>query len=69
MNKDIFEGNWEEFKGKVQQKWGKLTNDHLDEINGSRQRLSGAIQKAYGVAVDDADKQMKDWEESLNRAA
>ncbi len=32
MNKDVFEGKWEQIKGDVQKKWGKLTNDDLDVI-------------------------------------
>ena len=35
MNWDRVEGNWKEFKGKVQQKWGKLTDDDLEVIEGS----------------------------------
>lgn len=69
MNKDTFEGNWKEIKGTVQKQWGKLTNDHLDQINGSREKLSGAIQKSYGVAREDAEKQMKDWEDASAKAA
>ena len=41
MNWDRVEGNWKEFKGKVQQQWGKLTNDDLDVIEGHRQELAG----------------------------
>jgi uncharacterized protein YjbJ (UPF0337 family) len=69
MNTDIFEGNWKQFKGQVQQQWGKLTDDHLDEINGSRTRLAGTIQKNYGIARDEAEKQVKDWENTRNNAA
>lgn len=65
MNKDIFEGNWKKLKGNVQKQWGKLTNDHLDQINGSREKLSGAIQKSYGIAREDAEKQMKEWEKTV----
>ena len=65
MNKDTLEGNWKEIKGNVQKQWGKLTNDHLDQINGSREKLSGAIQKSYGIARDDAEKQMRDWEKTI----
>ena len=50
MNWDRVEGNWKELKGKVQQKWGKLTNDDLDVIEGKRMELSGRLQQRYGVA-------------------
>ncbi len=65
MNKDILEGNWKELKGNAQKHWGKLTNDHLDQINGSREKLSGAIQKNYGIAREEAERQMKEWEEII----
>lgn len=64
MNKDIIEGNWKELSGAAQEKWGKLTNDVLDQIAGSRTKLAGHIQKSYGVAKDEAEKQVRDWEES-----
>ena len=48
------------------EQWGKLTNDDLDQINGDRKRLAGSIQKAYGIQRDEAEKQMKEWESTLN---
>jgi uncharacterized protein YjbJ (UPF0337 family) len=54
MNSDRIEGNWKEMKGKVQQKWGKLTDDDLDVIDGRREELVGKIQQAYGKSRDEA---------------
>lgn len=68
MNKDIFEGNWKQFKGEVQNQWGKLTDDVLDQIEGNREKLSGAIQKSYGVAREEAEKQIKDFEKTRKNA-
>ncbi len=62
MNKDTFEGNWKLFKGKVQEQWGKLTDDDLDIIEGKREQLSGRLQERYGIAKDAAEKQIKDFE-------
>lgn len=64
MNKDIIEGKWEQLKGEAQKRWGKLTNDHLDQINGSRTKLQGQIQESYGLAKEEAEKQVKEWESS-----
>ena len=61
MNRDIMEGNWTEFKGKVQKQWGKLTNDDLDVIEGKRTELAGRLQQRYGVAKDDAEHQIDTW--------
>lgn len=65
MNKDIFKGNWKQLKGDIQQKWGKLTDDQLAQIEGNRDKFLGAIQENYGVARDDAEKQLKEFEKSL----
>lgn len=68
MNKDIIEGNWKQLSGGVQEKWGKLTNDMLDQIAGNRTKLAGQIQETYGVAKDEAEKQVKDWENAREKA-
>lgn len=65
MNKDIFSGNWKQFKGDVQKKWGKLTDDKIDQIQGDRNKLIGTIQENYGVMRDEAEKQVKEWEDSV----
>lgn len=65
MNWDRIEGNWKQFSGKVQQQWGKLTNDDLDVIDGRREELSGRIQKAYGVTKDEADRQITQFADTV----
>ncbi|MBR9857600.1 MAG: CsbD family protein [Gammaproteobacteria bacterium] len=64
MNWDIVAGNWKQFKGKVQTQWGKLTDDQLDEIFGKRQELAGKIQEVYGIGKDEAEKQIKEFEDN-----
>ena len=64
MNEDIIQGKWEQVKGAVQKRWGKLTNDNLDKINGSRTQLLGQLRESYGIAQDEAEKQVKEWEKS-----
>jgi len=61
MNWNQVEGNWEEFKGKAQQQWGKLTNDDLDVIKGSRKELAGKIQKHYGKTQEAAETEIDSW--------
>ncbi len=61
MNNDTVEGNWKQFKGKVQEKWGKLTNDDLDVIDGKRENLAGKLQERYGLAKDDVDRELDDF--------
>ena len=63
MNWDRVEGNWKEFKGKVQKQWGELTND---VIEGKRTELAGRLQQRYGVAKDDAERQIDTWLNGVN---
>ena len=56
MNIDRFEGQWHQVKGQVKEKWGKLTDDDLDIIDGQAEQLAGAIQEAYGIAKEEAEK-------------
>jgi uncharacterized protein YjbJ (UPF0337 family) len=55
------EGNWKQVKGQVKEKWGKLTDDDLTAINGKREQLEGKIQERYGIARDQARKDVDDW--------
>ena len=64
MNWDRVEGNWKTFKGQVKQQWGKLTDDDLDVISGKREELVGRIQNAYGLARDEAERQVSEWEKN-----
>jgi uncharacterized protein YjbJ (UPF0337 family) len=61
MNWDRVEGNWKQFKGQVQQSWGSLTNDDLDQIEGKHTELVGKIQERYGIAKDEAERQVNEW--------
>jgi uncharacterized protein YjbJ (UPF0337 family) len=61
---DQVEGNWNQFAGKVKQRWGKLTDDDVTVINGKRQELVGKIQERYGIAKNEAEKQVDEWEKT-----
>jgi len=61
MNWDQIEGNWKQFKGSVVESWGKLTDDDVDRINGNRMELVGKIQERYGVAKEEAERQVDEW--------
>ena len=60
MNSDIFEGKWEEVKGKMKKAWGKLTDDDYKVIEGNHQEIYGRLQKHYGYSKDQAKKAVKD---------
>ena len=65
MNWDQIAGNWKQVTGHVKQQWGKLTDDDIAFVNGKRDELVGKIQERYGIAKEEADKQLKTWEGSV----
>lgn len=65
MNWDRIEGNWKQAAGKAKVQWGKLTDDDLDVIAGRREQLAGKIQERYGIAKDEAKKQIDEFEKGL----
>ena len=56
MNWDQIEGKWKQLKGQAQQKWGDLTDDDLDVVNGEREKLVGRVQERYGIARNGCDR-------------
>ena len=59
---DRIAGNWKQFRGEVRKQWGKLTDDDLEQIRGQRDKLAGKIQERYGLAKDEANRQLDEWE-------
>lgn len=61
MNKEILKGKWNQFKGTVKQKWGELTDDEVDQINGDYDKLVGKIQERYGKEKEEAEKEVNEY--------
>ncbi len=67
MNKDEAGGNWKQFKGKVKEQWGKLTDDDMTIIEGKRDQLVGKFQERYGYQKI-RQKEVVDWKPAMNIA-
>jgi uncharacterized protein YjbJ (UPF0337 family) len=65
MNWDQVEGKWKQLKGQLKEKWGKLTDDDLDVIDGRRPELVGKIQERYGLARVEAERQADEFIKSM----
>jgi uncharacterized protein YjbJ (UPF0337 family) len=61
MDWNRVQGSWKQIRGQVKEKWGRLTDDDLDVIDGRRDQLEGKIQERYGLARDQARRQVEDW--------
>jgi uncharacterized protein YjbJ (UPF0337 family) len=69
MNWDQLEGKWKQYSGKAKEKWGKLTDDDLAVIHGRRDQLIGKIQERYGIAKQEAEKQVDEFARSFREDA
>ncbi len=67
MNWDQIMGDWKQFKGKVKERWGKLTDDELTTIAGKRDQLAGLLQDRYGYAKDQAERELTDFSNALRK--
>lgn len=61
MNWEQVQGKWRQMKGEAKSRWGKLTDDDLDRVEGNRDKLVGRIQERYGIAKEEAERQVDDW--------
>ena len=61
MNSDVLEGKWKQIKGRVQEKWGELTNDEVDQIQGKQDVLVGKLQEKYGYSRYEAEREVNDF--------
>lgn len=65
MNEDRIKGQWKQLSGKLKSRWGKLTDDDLQAANGNAEYLAGKLQERYGIARDEAAKQVREFENGI----
>jgi len=63
MNKEQFEGSWQEFKGEIKKKWGQFTDNDLLEAEGDYDKFLGVVQKRYGDKKEEVERWAEDWHE------
>jgi uncharacterized protein YjbJ (UPF0337 family) len=61
MNPEIFKGRWNELKGDIRTRWGKLTDDDVMQIQGQAEKLIGMLQQRYGYKREQAEKEINDF--------
>lgn len=66
MNWDQIKGQWKQLKGEAKNQWGALTDDDLARAEGDRDLLVGRIQERYGIAKEEAMRQVDDWQRQMH---
>ncbi len=65
INANVLEGKWTELRGKIKERWGKITDSDLDRINGKREQLAGLLQQKYGYAKDKSEAEIDQFIASI----
>lgn len=65
MNEDRIKGQWKQISGKLKARWGKLTDDDVQVGEGNAEYLTGKLQERYGLAKDEAKKEVNEFIDSL----
>ena len=65
MTWDEIKGSWRQQKGRLKEKWGELTDDDLDRIDGKREQLLGYLQNRYGKTKEVAEREIREFEDNL----
>lgn len=65
MNNDQIEGKWNQLKGSAKAKWGELTDNDLEEIEGNAEKLMGKLQERYGIEREEAKRRVEEWSRSI----
>ena len=60
INEQVCEGDWNEIKGKLRQKWGQLTDDDFLQIRGDADQIVGILQRKTGEAREAIEKYLKE---------
>ena len=69
MNTDTIKGDWNEIKGKIKHRFGKLTDDSIESMNGNLDMLAGKLQSTYGYAKEEAEKEFESFKATIHNAA
>jgi len=59
--KDMLKGKWMQIRGEAQARWGELTDDDLDQVEGKSDKLLGLLQERYGYAKAKAEQEIDEF--------
>lgn len=65
MNEDRIRGQWKQLHGRLKARWSQLTDDDLGVAEGNAEYIVGKLQERYGMALDEARKQLRDFTDEM----
>lgn len=67
INENMLLGQWHEIKGMIRKKWGKITDDEIEEMAGRTEEILGCLQKHYGITKEQAEKDLQAFLDETNK--
>jgi uncharacterized protein YjbJ (UPF0337 family) len=61
MNPQILKGKWNQLRGEIRTRWGKLTDDDMTQIEGNAEKMIGKLQERYGYKREQAEKEIDEF--------
>jgi uncharacterized protein YjbJ (UPF0337 family) len=61
MNPEILKGRWNQLRGEIRTRWGKLTDDDVTQIQGQAEKMIGKLQERYGYKREQAEKELNEF--------
>jgi uncharacterized protein YjbJ (UPF0337 family) len=61
MNADILKGKWNQLRGEIRSRWGKFTDDDVDQIQGETEKMIGKLQERYGYSRQQAERELNEF--------
>jgi ElaB/YqjD/DUF883 family membrane-anchored ribosome-binding protein len=69
MDWDTIELNWDRYKKLAREKWHRIPDTAFESLGGSRDRLIEAIEQAYNVSKEQAQREVSHWSREATRTA
>jgi len=58
MSRDMMQDKLDQLKDAIKQRWGVLTDNDLDTVDGKLDQLPGLLQARYGYTKEQAEKEI-----------
>lgn len=65
MDWDDLRAKWPQMRGQLRHRWGRLTEDDLDEIAGYQETFIGKVQERYSIDRTEALQRIQEWLRTL----
>jgi uncharacterized protein YjbJ (UPF0337 family) len=60
LTREELKGSWTQLKGQIRERWGQITDDELQQLQGDGEQLVGYLQKKTGQSRQELERFLQD---------